>query len=78
MLFKTLIKNSFPTKFIDEQIQKKNNFESELIENTDEIKHYGTIPYVIKISETIEILQPNLNTQLVPDKGSRVNFNIFE
>ena len=26
-----LIKNSFPTKFIDDQIQKKNNFESELI-----------------------------------------------
>ena len=30
------IKNSFLTKFIDEHILKKNNFDLELVENTDE------------------------------------------
>ena len=37
------MKNSFSTKFIDDQIQKKDNFESKLIENTDDNKHYNTI-----------------------------------
>ena len=46
-----LMKNSFPSKFIDEQIQKKGNFETELMENTDDKKHYITIPYVTKTSE---------------------------
>ena len=46
-----LIKNSFPTKFIDDKIQNNNDFESELIQNTDDNKHYITIPYVRKISE---------------------------
>ena len=32
-------------------IQKKNYFESELIKNTDDNKHYITIPYVKKTSE---------------------------
>ena len=42
------MKNSFLTKIIDDQIQKKNNFESELIENTDDNKLYITISYVRK------------------------------
>ena len=33
-----LIKNSFPTEFIDYQIQNKNTFESEQTENTDDKK----------------------------------------
>ena len=44
-------KSSFPTKFIDDQKQKKNNFESKLIENTDDNKYYITIPSVRKISD---------------------------
>ena len=46
-----LMKNSFPAKFIDEQIQKKDTFETELIENKDDKKQYITIPYVKKTSE---------------------------
>ena len=47
-----LIKNSFPTKFIDEQTQKINNIDPDRINNdTSENKQYVTIPYVKKISE---------------------------
>ena len=46
-----LIKNSFPTKFIYDQVQNKDNFETELIENTDDKKYYIKTPYVKKTSE---------------------------
>ena len=46
-----LMKNSFPAKFIDEQIQKKDTFETELIENKDDKKQFITMPYVKKMSE---------------------------
>ena len=48
-----LIKNSFPTKFIDAQVEKINNTDSELVKDaeTSQNKHYLTVPYIKKISE---------------------------
>ena len=45
------MQNSFPNNFIDELIQKKNKFDSEIVKNTDYNKPYITIPYVTKILE---------------------------
>ena len=38
---------------MNEQIEKKNNFDLEIVKNTDNNKHYITIPYIRKISENI-------------------------
>ena len=46
-----LMQNSFPNKFIDEQIQKTNNSNSDNGKNAEDNFHYFTIPYIRKVSE---------------------------
>ena len=45
------MQNSFPKNLIGEKIQKRNNFDSDIVKNTEDNKHYTTIPYIRKISE---------------------------
>ena len=46
-----LIQNSFPNNFIEEQIQKRDNSNSDVRKNTEDNIHYFTIPNIRKISE---------------------------
>ena len=45
------MQNSFPNNFIEEQIQKRDNSNSDVSKNTEDNIHYFTIPYIRKISE---------------------------
>ena len=45
------MQNSFPNNFIEEQMQKKNNLNSDIVKITENNNHYFTIPYIRKISE---------------------------
>ena len=46
-----LIQNSFPNNFIEEQIQKRNNLNSDSVKNSKDNILFSTIPYIRKKSE---------------------------